>query len=307
MKKTKDKMRSKQEEQKKQYHPPACASLELEFREDAERLIYKPEYVLNNKPNVADLLIIKEDHAILKSGLGAIFRTYNICEYKSSKDQLNERVYYRTVAYANLLASYDKEVQSLEEVTLTFIRQAKPVKLMKRFVEWGFSITEYEPGIYHVKKNGHMDMQIIVTGALAKKYKWITKLTDRVERVDLNDLLDEIEKLTDERDLLNAEAVFDLMARLNENKEWMKEVIGVGAFRDLFKEEFEKKDREIQNLSEQLQSKEKQLQNQSEQLQNQSEQLQNKEEQLQSKEKEVTILKEEVEKLKKQLGRIAML
>ena len=50
-----------------------------------------------------------------------------------------------------------------------------------------------------MKKNGHMDMQIIVTGALAKKYKWITKLTDRVERVDLNDLLDEIEKLTDER------------------------------------------------------------------------------------------------------------
>ena len=243
-----------------------------------------------NKRQNADLLIIKEDHGILKSGLGAIFRTYNICEYKSSKDQLNERVYYRTVAYANLLASYDKEVQSLEEVTLTFIRQAKPVKLMKRFVEWGFSITEYEPGIYHVKKNGHMDMQIIVTGALAKKYKWITKLTDRV---DLNDLLDEIEKLTDERDLLNAEAVFDLMARLNENKEWMKEVIGVGAFRDLFKEEFEKKDREIQNLSEQLQSKEEQLQNQSEQLQ--------------SKEKEVTILKEEVEKLKKQLGRIAML
>ena len=79
-----------------------------------------------------------------------------------------------------------------------------------------------------------------------------------------------------------------LVSRLNRNKEWMKEMKSMGAFRDLFKEEFEEKDKKIQDLSEQLQSKD---------------------EQLQRKDKEVKSLKEEIEHLKEQMrnNKIAML
>ena len=125
---------------------------------------------MNTKPNQIDFLIEKKDDGMLKSGLGAIFKKYNVIEYKSNMDKLNERVYYRTLAYANLLAAYDRDVKSLDEITLTFIRQAKPVKLMKQFKEWGFEITEYEPGIYHVRKAGHIDMQIVVTSRLGNPY-----------------------------------------------------------------------------------------------------------------------------------------
>ena len=199
---------------------------------------------------------------------------------------------YHPPAYANLLAAYDKEVNSLDEITLTFIRQAKSVRLMKHFTEWGFEITEYEPGIYHVKKSGHMDMQIIVTRLLDKKYKWIKKLTNQVELDDIKSMIEEIETLTNERDLLNAEAVFDLMAKLNRNKEWMKEVNGMGAFRDLFKEDFEQRDRKIAE--------------QNEKISELNEQLQSKDEQIQSKDEEVSRLKAELDQLKKQLGKIAM-
>ena len=90
-------------------------------------------------------------------------------------------------------------------------------------------------------------------------------------------------------------SILDLVSRLNRNKEWMKEMKSMGAFRDLFKEEFEEKDKKIQALSEQLQSKDEQLQSQNEQLQ--------------SKDKEVKSLKEEIEHLKEQMrnNKIAML
>ena len=100
-----------------------------------------------------------------------------------------------------------------------------------------------------------------------------------------------------ERELLNAESVFDLMTRLNKNKDWMKEVNGMGAFRDLFKEDFEKKDQEIEKLNKQLQSKDEQLQSKDEQL-------------LNEKEKN-TKLQQEIDQLKKQMkeqmNKIAML
>ena len=293
-----------EKQRKKQYHPPACASLELEFRENQEQILFRQEYALNTKPNTIDLLIVKENDVALKSGLGAIFKKYNICEYKSPKDSLNERIYYRTMAYTYLLAAYDRKIQSLSEITVTFIRQSKPVKLLKKFSEWGFEIIDYEPGIFYVRKLGHVDIQIIVIGSLDKKYRWITKLTDKVELDDVKDLLSEIEKLQDERDYLNAEAVLDMMTKLNGNKKWIKEMYSMGAFKDLFKEDFEKKDREIAELSEQLQSKD-------EQLQSKDEQLQSKDEQLQNEKNENTELRKEIAQLKKQLteqvNKIAML
>ena len=150
-------------------------------------------------------------------------------------------------------------------------------------------------------------MQIIVTRVLDRKYKWITKLNDRVEREDLREMMAEVDLLEDEQDLLNAESVFDLMTKLNQNKEWVKEMIGMGAFRDLFKEEFEKKDKEIQDLSIQLQNKDEQLQSKDEQLQSKDKQLKNQSEQLKTEKEENTKLRKEIEELKKQLGKIAVL
>lgn len=294
-----------EKESRKQYHPPMCASLELEFKENRDEIVCEIEHNLNTKPNSIDFLVVKKSaDTVMKSGLGAIFKRYNLIEYKSPRDALGEKIYYRTMGYANLLIAYEKDSFTMDEVTITFVRQAKPVKLMKQMRSWDFDITEYEPGIYHVRKTGHADMQIIVTRLLGKQYKWISKLSDRVELEDVKDMINDIHSLTNERELLNAEAVFDLMTRLNKNKGWMKEVNGMGAFRDLFKEDFEQRDRKIAELSEQLQSKDEQLQNQSKQLQNQSEQLQNE------KEKN-TRLQQEIEQLKKQMkeqmNKIAML
>ena len=256
------------EKQKLQYHPPACAALELELRENKESITVTPEVQLNTKPNEIDILVIlKEPGKKLKSGLAAIFRTINLWEYKSPGDQLGKRIYYRSVGYAFLYLCYFGEGMEERDLTLSFLREGKPTRLLDWFEKNGFEITEYQPGIYHIHKTGHLEMQVVVSRELDKnEYRWITKLTDRVEAEDVKKMHEVIRLLKDERDLLNAESVYDLMCRINRDKEWMKEEKVMGELRDLFKEDFESRDRKIRELNEQLEQQNEQLEQQSEQL-----------------------------------------
>ncbi len=326
-------MSESEKDAKKQYHPPACASLELELRDVKEDLTFQPEYLLNTKPNQIDLLITcrrEKVHSV--SGLAAIFRKYNIVEYKSPNDTLGIAIFHRTIAYAYLLASKDSQMRPVRDITLTFIRRRRPVKLLKELMESGYTVSNYESGIYHIRKENCMDMQIIVTSRLGQSYHWITMLTDQVELEDIERIKDDITQFTDERDLLNVEAVFNLIVQLNQDKKWVKGMTGMGALRDLFQEEFDQRDRKIeaqkeeildlseqlqtkeeqlQTKEEQLQTKEEQLQTQSEQFQVQNEQLKSKEQQLKSEQEKNTRLQQEIEELKHQLqelvGKIAVL
>ncbi|MBQ9608903.1 MAG: hypothetical protein IJV15_05590 [Lachnospiraceae bacterium] len=307
---------STEDELKKQYHPAFCAAMELELREDKAHLIFEDEYNLNTKPNKIDFLVINVSGNVrVKSGLGAIFKKHNLFEFKGFRDSLNERVYHRTMGYVHLYITYGDVNIPIDEITVSFLREAYPRKMMKYFEENGFAITSYDNGIYHVKRSGHIDMQVIVTSRLGNPYVWINKITSRLKPEDILQMQKEIAGLSDEIDLVNAESVVDMSISLNKDKEYLKEMMGMGALRDMFKEEFEEKDRKISDLSEQLESKDKQLQNQSEQLeskdkqlQNQSEQLESKDKQLQTEHEENIKLRKEIEELKKLVGnKIAML
>lgn len=99
-------------------------------------------------------------------------------------------------------------------------------------------------------------------------------------------MCDEFSVLDDDKDCINAESVMDLSVRLNKDKEYMKEVIGMGVIKEIFDE-----NRELKG-----------------QLQNKDEQLQNKDEQLKKEIDENTKLRKEIEELKKLVGnKIAML
>ena len=227
-----------------------------------------------------------------------------------------------------LYLTYYDDVKTPDEMALIFIRLKKPEKLIGQLCRMGFDVKEQSPGIYCVKRNYHVDMWIMVTRELGEEFKWLTKLSDQVELEDIRKMAKETEALETVHDRANAEAVFDLVMRINQGKQWIKEMTGMGEFRDLFKEEFERRDNQIAELREQLKNQNEQLKNkneqlknkdeqlkdqdeqlkdQSEQLKDQDEQLKNKKEQLRSKEEENSRLKEEIKQLKKQLGRIAML
>ncbi|MCR5701712.1 MAG: hypothetical protein K6G76_06185 [Lachnospiraceae bacterium] len=273
-----------------QYHPAFYDAVIQMFELDGEKYDYEKEYTLNTLPNYIDLVVVQKgsvnEHCNAISG---IFRKYNIFEYKSPGQHLSVRVYQKTMGYVYHFASMKK--CKTEDITVSFVREGKPEKLLEYFAQNDYNVTQYEAGIYHVTKVNHVDMQVIVTRELDNRYIWLKVLTNKLTFSDAELLAEAAGKEKNEEGQRRINVVLDLVSSLNENKEWMKELIGMGAFRDLFKEEFEEKDRQIKNRDKQIKNLSEQVQSKDKQLQNKDEQLQSKDEQLQSKDKQIEYLK----------------
>ena len=162
-------MKNKKEKQKKlQWHPAFCSALRLELLEDAENLEFTDEFQLTEKPLQIDCTVVKvKKNCRIKNEIGKIFRKYNIFEYKSPMDELNIDTFYKAVAYACLykvLPNHVDEIQA-EEITITLIRDRKPVKLLGELEKSGYGYKKEAAGIYYV--NGAMfPMQIIESSEL---------------------------------------------------------------------------------------------------------------------------------------------
>ncbi len=274
---------SESEELSNQYHPAFCNAMMQIFENDGNHYEYQEEYELNTLPNRIDFLVIKvvDDEIGIKktalhNGIGKICRKYNIFEYKSPGQQLSVDEFYKTMGYSYFFAYNNKDC-SMDDITITFVREGKPKKLLSFFKGKGYNIIEYEKGIYHVLKKDHVDMQVVVTSELGSDYLWLKALSDKLTFEDALRLVQAAKDEKDEEGKKRISSILDLTSRLNADKAWMKEDKNMQAFWHLFEDEFREKDEKIEALSEQLQSKE--------------EQLQSKDEQLQSKDKEIERLK----------------
>ena len=162
-------MKNKKEKQKKlQWHPAFCSALRLELLEDAENLEFTDEFQLTEKPLQIDCTVVKvKKNCKIKNEIGKIFRKHNIFEYKSPKDELNIDTFYKAVAYACLYKVLPNHVNEIpaEEITITLIRDRKPVKLLGELEKSGYGYKKEAAGIYYV--NGAMfPMQIIESSEL---------------------------------------------------------------------------------------------------------------------------------------------
>ena len=162
-------MKNKKEKQKKlQWHPAFCSALRLELLEDAENLEFTDEFQLTEKPLQIDCTVVKvKKDCKIKNEIGKIFRKHNIFEYKSPKDELNIDTFYKAVAYACLYKVLPNHVDEIpaEEITITLIRDRKPVKLLGELEKSGYGYKKEAAGIYYV--NGAMfPMQIIESSEL---------------------------------------------------------------------------------------------------------------------------------------------
>ena len=147
--------------------------------------------------------------------------------------------------------------------------------MSRNFAKKHGDASRHEKGIYHILKKDHMDMQIVVTREIDDKYIWLKALSDKLTFDDAKMLAADAVKEKDEEGRKRMRSILDLVSRLNSDKDWMKEMKSMGAFRDLFKEEFEEKDKKIQDLSEQLQSKDKEVNSLKKELEYLKEQIKN--------------------------------
>ena len=99
-----------------QWHPAFYADLQIEFREETEKLKFEREYLLSSKPMAIDVLIIKKKNAEpIHKNIGKIFRQYNIIEYKSPSDSLSVDDFYKVYGYTNFYKK-NKENQLYQAV-----------------------------------------------------------------------------------------------------------------------------------------------------------------------------------------------
>ena len=150
----KEQTKNQQEKsQKLQWHPAFCSALRLELLEDAENLEFTDEFQLTEKPLQIDCTVVKvKRDCKIKNEIGKIFRKHNIFEYKSPKDELNIDTFYKAVAYACLYKVLPNHVDEIpaEEITITLIRDRKPVKLLGELEKSGYECQKETAGIYYV-------------------------------------------------------------------------------------------------------------------------------------------------------------
>ena len=146
---------------KKQYHPALCNAMELEFYYDRDILEFEQNFKLNTLPREIDFLIIRKNNTReIKNELGKFFRKCNIWEFKGYSSSLDASVYHKTMSYAYEYLSIHEEIEDIENITLSFLREGFPKKLMAWLEKESYKKYEYN-WIIRYHKEGCPDLQIV--------------------------------------------------------------------------------------------------------------------------------------------------
>lgn len=167
----------------------------------------------------------KENTCDIKNEIGRIFRTHNLLEYKSPDDMLNYDVFLKGIAYAYLYKAKEEHVDEivLDEMSLTFIRERKPVMLFKKLQKEKFIIDEKWPGIYYIIKEGNISIQIVVTKELSREnHIWLNSLSKNMNKERITELIVTTQSLIHNDEKAQADSLWDVVATIN--KESVKKV-----------------------------------------------------------------------------------
>ena len=210
------------------------AGLQIELKDEADKLIFENEHMLSNKPMQVDVLIVKKnsDENIQKN-IGQIFRKHNIIEYKSPDDYLSIDDFYKVYAYAYFYKSDTVKVNAIpiQEVTITFVSHGYPREMVQHLIkERGYQIEQQEDGIYYITGD-ILPIQLIVSSKLSKKNNyWLKNLTNKLKVDEIASLVEEYKK---HRDNKLYDAVMDVIVRANMDKcimypiRWTRQAKGI--------------------------------------------------------------------------------
>ena len=215
-------------ETKIQWHSAFVSAMNLDLGPDRDDLIFEKEYNLNTKPLEIDLLVIKKAGFVqIASEIGKLFKGHNIMEYKSPEDHLDIDTFYKTLAYACLYKSYGKTVDAVkaEDITISILREAKPIELFHYLEGHGCKVTKVYGGIYYVEGKTWFPTQIVVTGELDQDaHIWLKGLSGNLEKSDIQKMMDERNNMTEKADRELADSVLEVS--ITANRKIVEELIG---------------------------------------------------------------------------------
>ncbi len=235
------------EKRKTQWHPAFYSAIQLELKENRDDLVYDKEHVLNTKPVQIDLLVIRRtSNKPIQNEIGKLFKGHNMFEYKSPGDDLNIDVFYKGISYASAYKAQSKTVDGIkaDDITITYVRNEKPVKLMKMLKKYDFLCEQDSNGIYVYKNICAFDVQIIVVDELKEtEHIWLKALNKRIKKSVAKELVKEYDKQSTKLDRELSESVLQVAVKEN-NKifETIKEELTVcEALIELMQPEIEEK------------------------------------------------------------------
>ena len=245
--------KNQKKSQKLQWHPAFCSALRLELLEDAANLEFTDEFQLTEKPLQIDCTVVKvKKNCRIKNEIGKIFRKYNIFEYKSPMDELNIDTFYKAIAYACLYKVLPNHVNEIpaDEITITLIRDRKPVKLMRELEKSGYECKKETAGIYYIY--GVMfPVQIVASSELdTDMHIQLKALTSHLDKTLMRQYLLEVSAFA-EREKNLADVVLQVIVNSNMEKvqKWKgSEQTMCEALRVLMKEEL--KEERVEGLRE---------------------------------------------------------
>ena len=130
------------------WHSAFIQALQAELKAYMDVLEFHPEFPLTAEPLRIDcVVVIKTPGVVITKNIAAIFREWNLLEYKSPDDYVSVADFYKVYGYACLYTSLKKiPVNSL---TISFVESRYPRKLLKHLQkERGYAVAENSPGIY---------------------------------------------------------------------------------------------------------------------------------------------------------------
>ena len=202
-----------------QWHPGFFGAAELEFRKNRKDLTFSTEVLLSKKSLQMDMLIVrKQEGTAVKNEIGALFKTYNIVEYKGPGDTLSLADFCKSIAYACLYKAQEDSSGAIpvNGITLTLIREAYPRKLLKELLRLGNRIERHFPGVYYVTGKILFDVQIVVISQPSSEgHIALRMLSQKAERTEIERFLKEASKYTEQSDKNNADAVLQVCASAN--------------------------------------------------------------------------------------------
>jgi hypothetical protein len=169
------------------------ALLRIDTHKYGSRVHIDTDVELGVMPPRTDYMIITEDEAVeWDKSIFQIFRKFNIIEYENPKAELNMRVIFKAVGYAELyvgLAEHEGE-RPYNQVTISIFRDSKNDELFRELENMGRLVSDAE-GIYRVSGFTVFPLQIIVTSELAgDEYAAYRALTDGADDADFKNVVE---------------------------------------------------------------------------------------------------------------------
>jgi hypothetical protein len=195
------------------WHVAFTEAAKAELLDYLDKLTFEAEYQLTMEPLKMDLLVIKKTvDVVIKKNIGAIFRQFNVLEYKSPTDSLTVSDFMKTMSYAYLYASQEKRTQ--REMTVTLTSRRYPRELMKYFRSSDiYGVEKRYSGVYYITGDA-VAIQVIVGRELDEDENlWLCGLTRDIEPKLGGRVITELERLPDKTML---SAYLDVFLRANE-------------------------------------------------------------------------------------------